>query len=70
MNSINRLEELLKTHDWWHMMSDDHNVWGKGNRSAKEIERLVAENKGFGRYIYNKYAPKEFQNDKYDPRQF
>ena len=35
------LENLLSTHDWYYMYSDDHSVWQKGTDNASEIRRQV-----------------------------
>ena len=38
---LDALENLLSTHDWYYMYSDDHSVWQKGTDNASEIRRQV-----------------------------
>lgn len=65
------LEKLLKSHDWWYMMSDDPKVYDKGAKQEEAIKLL--KNKVGNEYdaLYNKYAPEEFKTTvdyKYNPK--
>jgi hypothetical protein len=41
MNEKEKYIELLKNHDWYYEMSDDHNVWKRGLENEREIKRLM-----------------------------
>jgi len=41
MNKFEELYELLKSHDWYYMYSDDMRVYRKGRDSMKRIEQMV-----------------------------
>lgn len=43
--SIVEFYEMLKNHDWYHEMSDDHSVWEEG-RKEREIIKQIVEAKG------------------------
>lgn len=32
--------DALAQHDWYHMMSDDHNVWSRGSAQEKRLRDL------------------------------
>jgi len=38
----NKLIELIETHDVYHMMSDDYNVYITGNEEKKVIDNTIA----------------------------
>ena len=38
---LDELENLLSTHDWFYMYSDDHRAWRKGTDHAGEIRRQI-----------------------------
>ena len=38
-----QVKERLANHDWWHMMSDSHSVWARGNNDMKEIKEMLLE---------------------------
>ena len=40
---IIELEELLKHHDWYYMMSDDHRYYSAGRKSFEKIWKLMDE---------------------------
>lgn len=40
---LERLESLLKSHDWYYMYSDDHSVWKKGVSEREAIGQLTAQ---------------------------
>tara|TARA_R100000315_G_C5193232_1_gene112858 strand:- start:165 stop:374 length:210 start_codon:yes stop_codon:yes gene_type:complete len=59
-NKLQRLEELLQTHDWYYNMSDDHRYYLQGRRQYNEIWRLMDELKDNGYFteaenLYDKY---------------
>lgn len=39
---MERLIELLQTHDWFFDYSDDHRVWKRGVEERKEIKKEAA----------------------------
>jgi len=67
MNNINdmkekleKLEQLLKSHDWYYAMSDDHNYYKSGRRSFEAIWKLMEEAKSEGYFteaenLYDNY---------------
>lgn len=59
---VAELEEALKKHDWYYMMSDSMKVFDAGEKSAKKIRKMVIELDVVGHELYNKYAPEEFKN--------
>ena len=59
-NKLQRLEELLQTHDWYYNMSDDHKYYLQGRKQYNEIWRLMGELKDNGYFteaenLYDKY---------------
>lgn len=58
-----KLEEQLKSHDWFFEYSDDHRYWGAGLKEKLEIAdtmKLMRE-AGYGdlaKTMLNKYKPK------------
>ena len=57
-----RLEECLKTMDWYYDYSDDHGVWKRGRDKAEEIRQLRNICCGLGldhiaEELYKKYCP-------------
>ena len=40
---FDKLDNLLKVHDYTYEMSDDHNCWVKGTDEVKVIEKLITE---------------------------
>jgi len=40
-SDLDVLENLLSTHDWFYMYSDDHRVWSKGTDQASDIRRQI-----------------------------
>ena len=59
-NKLKRLEELLQTHDWYYMMSDDNYWYKQGRKSYEEIWKLMNELEENGYFIesenlYDKY---------------
>jgi hypothetical protein len=60
---LDALEELLKKHDWWYMMSDDNRAYTKGSAQQYEIRKIMKELEDMGyskdaKTLFNKYAPK------------
>jgi hypothetical protein len=61
-NLMDDLEQRLKTHDWFYMMSDDNRKFNNGSAQQSEIRKLVKglEAIGYGedvKKLYNTYAP-------------
>ncbi len=57
---LERLELMLKTHDWYYDYSDDHSVWRAGQVSWDAIRRLrkQLEDRGMNTdALFHKYAP-------------
>lgn len=59
---FNKLESLLKTHDWFYMMSDDNRKYSNGSAQQQDIRAIVKTLTGMGegekaKELYNKYAP-------------
>ena len=59
-DKLKRLEELLQTHDWYYMMSDDNYWYKQGRKSYEEIWKLMNELEENGYFIesenlYDKY---------------
>ena len=59
---LDALEELLKKHDWYYMMSDDNRAYTQGSAQQQEIRKIMKglESMGYGndaKTLYNKYAP-------------
>lgn len=63
MNTIELLEKMLKDHDWYYAMSDNHQVWKSGEAHIAMIREQIniADKEGLGEQakdLYKKYAPK------------
>lgn len=61
-NLMDDLEQRLKTHDWFYMMSDDNRAYNNGSVQQSEIRKIVKdlESMGYGedaKTLYNQYAP-------------
>ena len=59
---FNDLEQKLKSHDWFYMMSDDNRAYTKGSAQQSEIRKIVKDLESMGKGqeakdLYNKYAP-------------
>ena len=57
---LQQLEELLQTHDWYYMMSDDNRYYKQGRKSFEAIWKLMDELKNNGYFneaenLYDKY---------------
>ena len=58
-----KLEEQLKSHDWFFEYSDDHRYWGAGLKERLEIADTMKEMKEAGhgdlaQTMFDKYKPK------------
>lgn len=40
---LEKLESLLKSHDWFYEYSDDHRVWTKGHNQYQKILSAIRE---------------------------
>ena len=59
---LDTLEQLLKRHDWWYMMSDDDRWYRQGSAQQDEIRKIMKEHEDIGygedaKTVFNKYAP-------------
>lgn len=53
---MNEYTQLLKTHDWYYMYSDDHSVYKRGWEKAQKIQELQPElDPDFA--VWNEHAP-------------
>lgn len=56
------LTRCLKEHDWYYDQSDDSRVFWAGEKSAKDIQKLISKmDKKKAREIWKQHAPKESQ---------
>ena len=55
---LNRLDQMLKDHDWYFSYSDDFRVWKKGEEEHKKIMDMVKKLGKDGKKLYNKYIKK------------
>jgi hypothetical protein len=59
---LDALEELLKKHDWYYMMSDDNRAYTEGSAQQYEIRKIMKqlEDIEYGddaKALFNKYSP-------------
>jgi len=57
--TMEKLETLLKNHDWYYDRSDDMRAWRRGNESNKQIHSAMTE-LGYTPEtleLYNQYKP-------------
>lgn len=64
---LEKLETLVKSHDWYYMRSDDHYWYKRGREEAKAIQEVMQEciNNDLGvmaNNIYHKYNPSYKEN--------
>jgi len=52
--TLEEFETVLKNHDWFSAMSDDHRVWKRGQEEFKKIREMVNEQPEFEN-IFNQY---------------
>lgn len=45
---MQQLEQALKSHDWYYMMSDDHRYYTRGSEQARNIHNLITKLKEAG----------------------
>lgn len=57
---LKELEEKLKHHDWYYIMSDDYHHKINGRKSVEEIRELRSQI-GWAKtqHLFNKYAPND-----------
>lgn len=63
--ALDKLESLLKSHDWYYMMSDDSIAYDRGLKENSEIKKLIMSLKDLGygedaKNLYNQYRPERF----------
>ena len=61
-NKLKELEELLQTHDWYYVMSDDNYYYKQGRQQFEKIWELMDELKDNGYFtevenLYDTYSP-------------
>jgi HPt (histidine-containing phosphotransfer) domain-containing protein len=57
MNKLEQFEQMLKSHDWSHSMSDDHSRYKAGVESAKKLKAFAVEiDSDPARDMWNLYA--------------
>ena len=61
-NMLDALEELLKKHDWYYMMSDDDRWYRQGSAQQYEIRKIMKQLEDIGynddaKALFNKYSP-------------
>ncbi len=59
---LDDLKAKLSSHDWFHMMSDSHEVWEKGVQQKREIHSIIKDLEGLGygdeaKELYNSVEP-------------
>lgn len=54
-SDLNKLEKMLKSHDWYFKMSDDDRSYDRGKREEDEIKQLVSTLGEEGKKLYDKY---------------
>ena len=59
---LDDLEQKLKSHDWYYMMSDDNRAYINGSAQQSEIRKIIKDLESIGKGqeakdLYNKYAP-------------
>jgi len=52
--TLEEFEIVLKNHDWFSAMSDDHRVWKRGQEEFKKIREMVNQQPEFEN-IFNQY---------------
>ena len=57
--TIEEYIQLLKDHDWYHIMSDDHSVYERGKIAHNNLLRIAGENPGFDKEFF------KMKNEKY-----
>jgi len=52
---------MMQKHDWYYEMSDDHNVWRRGESSRRKLmEALKKLPYNTRRFLWDTYAPDGF----------
>jgi hypothetical protein len=63
MTNLEKFEKLLKSHDWYYMMSDSIDVYNKGDEEEEEIRDMAVKLKDVpgAKELWDKYAkPKPY----------
>lgn len=58
---MQELQKALKGHDWYYHYSDSMRVNDSGERSLKNIMKMVNELGQDGKDLYNQAAPEQFK---------
>ena len=58
MSNLEKFEKLLKSHDWYYMMSDSIDVYNKGDKEEEEIRDIAIKLKDVpgAKELWNKYS--------------
>jgi len=58
---IQEFYDKLHAHDWFHEYSDDHRAWVAGRNDRKEIDKIVEENSGEHKKLFDKFVEYYFE---------
>lgn len=69
-NLLDEFEMLLKNHDWYYEMSDDHSKWTRGNKQEETIKSKMKQLSSVGlgtdaQALYDRYNPYNKQNESF-----
>ena len=58
IDALDKFEQMLRSHDWYYMMSDDPSVYRKGEKRWKELEDMALLLAGIttAQELWDKYA--------------
>ena len=59
-DDLNRLKDLLESHDWYYTYSDDIRSWKRGKKSIDEIKNIVQKIGSGADALLKKYVPRGF----------
>ena len=65
--SLEDFYNLLAGHDWWHEMSDDHNVWKRGSANLARLNSIAAQSPDH-KDLMHQYADHVFNRGQKPPR--
>ena len=55
-----QLDQLMKNHDWYYEMSDEHRVWESGRVERNEIENLMEKLGSEAKKLWKKHTGEEY----------
>ena len=64
--TLEKYEQLLKAHDWFYHMSDDHRYYDRGRKQSVELRLALTELENQGLYeeakeLFNEISPTGFE---------